>query len=250
MIGILVAVIVVVIALVAYSLSRSDSTSADEQIIPLAPSGQTTTEKAPARVPNTTGITGVLAWNTAGYPGPGKSTDGTLTHDHVTGPVKYAVLPPVGGPHNPTWMNAGVYTKPIPAERAVHNMEHGAVWITYQPDLPADQVTALQDFVGKQSLIDESAGSGIPNQKSRYIDMSPWSSGDLPAPIVISAWGYQLRVQNASDPRLQQFVDTFRHNQKYTPEFGAAVDGIPIQTGGRAAMYGATEPNPDGLAAG
>ena len=55
-------------------------------------------------------------------------------------------------------------------------------------------------------------------------------------------------MTSASDPRLQKFVDTFRHNSKYTPEFGAAVDGIPIQTGGRAAEKGSKLANPAGSA--
>ena len=54
--------------------------------------------------------------------------------------------PPVGGAHNPTWQNCmgDVYAAPIANEHAVHSLEHGAVWITYQPGLPADQVDKLQ----------------------------------------------------------------------------------------------------------
>jgi hypothetical protein len=158
--------------------------------------------------------------------------------------VTYTIIPPVGGPHSPVWMNAGVYDKPIPPERAVHNMEHGAVWITYRPDLPASEVQALRSFVNRQTLIDEQ--TGIAGQQNRYVDLSPWSGTDLPAPVVISAWGHQLRVDTAADPRLQQFVDAFRNKQAYSPEFGAAVDGVPVQTGGRALADGATKPNPAG----
>ena len=187
-----------------------------------------------------TGISGVVAYDTAGWPtNSAGNTASALPHNHVNGPVVYSVVPPVGGDHNGTWMNAGVYTKPIPSERAVHNLEHGAVWITYRPNLPASQVKALQDFVGKQSLIDEGAYG-----KNRYMDLSPWTDNTLPSPIVISAWGYQLYVTSATDPRLQQFVNKFRHNQTYTPEFGAAVDGTPVSVGGRAAMYGDTLANP------
>jgi hypothetical protein len=75
-----------------------------------------------------TGISGVLAWDTEGWPGNGDRHTGALEHQHVTGRVNYAVVPRVGGPHNAIWMNAGVYTKPIPSGRAVHNLDHGAVW--------------------------------------------------------------------------------------------------------------------------
>jgi len=211
-----------------------------QQVIPSTPTGPTTQQVAPSRVQNPTDIKGVLAYNTGDYPGPGTPGAKALAHDHVEGPVAYAVTPPVGGPHNPVWMNAGVYTKPIPSERAVHNLEHGVVWITYRPDLPASQVKQLVDLFKKQSMIAEPQDGGRSN---RFMDLSPWADDKLPAPIVISSWGYQLRVQAADDPRLQQFIDTFRHNPKYSPEYGAAVDGIPVQTGGSPALNGSSQPN-------
>jgi len=245
-IAILAVVIAIVIALVGYSLITSGSPASGDQIVPSTPSGPPTVQQPPAKVTNPTGVKRVVAYDTKGYPAPGSSDAGTLTHEHVTGPVTYAVVPPVGGPHSDVWMNAGVYTEPIPPERALHNLEHGAVWITYRPGLPAAQVKALTAFVGKQTLIDESAATAIAGQSNRFVDLSPWSDAKLPAPIVISAWGYQLYVDTPTDPRLQQFVDTFRHSQTYSPEYGSAVDGEPVETGGRAAEFGATKPNPAG----
>jgi hypothetical protein len=124
----------------------------------------------------------------------------------VTTPVDYKQIPPVGGDHNPTWLNCGVYDAPVHNENAVHSMEHGAVWITYQPDLPADQVTKLQDAAKGQS----------------YVIVSPYDG--LPAPVVASAWGYQLKLDSASDPRLEQFIRTFEQGPQ-TPEPGAACVG-------------------------
>ncbi len=251
--GIALAVVVIIVVVVVVVLTQTGgSTPASsnlsgnpaQQIVPAGVSGKTTVQQTPKRVPNNSGIPGVLAWDTQGWPGNGNSPPGALEHTHVLGPVKYAVLPPVGGPHNPVWMNAGIYTKPIPTERAVHNLEHGAVWITYDPNLPKSEVATLRAFVNKQSMISEQEQTS--GQANRYMDLSPWSSNDLPAPIVLSSWGYQLRVQSPTDPRMQRFVDTFRHNSKYTPEYGAAVDGIPIKTGGRPAYDGSAKPNPPG----
>lgn len=254
--GVLAACVVVagvVVAVVASRPAASQAASGTQgQIIPSTPTGATTTQQNPTRVADTSGISGALAWDTEGWPGDGASHPGALEHDHVAGPVAYAITPPVGGPHNAIWMNAGVYTKPVPTERAVHNLEHGAVWITYDPDLGANQVRQLTAFVTKQTLIPEqeqdAAGQSITGQENRYIDLSPWRTNTLPSAIVISAWGHQLRVTSASDPRLQEFVDTFRHNPKYTPEYGAAVDGIPVQTGGRPALDGSKLANPPGTA--
>jgi hypothetical protein len=250
---IVVAVVVVIaagITVLVVSVTHQGKASAASsagQIIPAASTGATTIEEAATPVKNTSGIKGVLAFDTTGWPGDGSTHKGALQHDHVTTPVKYSVLPPVGGPHNPIWMNAGVYTKPVPTERAVHNLEHGAVWITYDPNLPTAELKQLTAFVTKQTLIAEPATEvGFAGESNRYVDLTPWASNTLPTPIVISSWGYQLRVTSPTDPRLQQFVDTFRYKQKYSPEFGGPVDGVPVQTGGRAALDGGTKANPAG----
>jgi hypothetical protein len=238
-------VVVMVLAIAAgvfFSVhgKSSGGVSDASQVLPSTPTGSTTVQVKPSTVKNPTDIKGVVAYNTGSYPGPGTDGPDALAHDHVDGPVTYAVTPPVGGPHNPVWMNAGAYTKPIPSERAVHNLEHGVVWITYRPDLPSSQVSQLVDLFKKQSMIVEPGDGGRSN---RFMDLSPWASNSLPAPIVVSAWGYQLKVQSPDDPRIQQFIDTFRHNQKYSPEYGAAVDGIPVQTGGSPAINGSSQPN-------
>lgn len=226
---------------------------AGKQVLPSAVTGPSTTQPTPTRVKDTSGIPGVLAWDTSGYPGTGTANAGTLGHDHVAGSVKYAVTPPVGGPHDATWMNAGVYTKPVPNERAVHTLEHGAIWITYDPKLPTAQVNQLVAFVTKQSLIPETAlgqqDPSLTGAKNRYVDLSPWASNSLPSSIVLSSWGHQLRVTNPTDPRMQKFIDTFRNSSKYTPEYGSPVDGIPTGTGGIAATDGGTVTNPSGTAA-
>jgi hypothetical protein len=229
--------------------AASTAASATAQILPAASSGTTTLEATATPVKDTSGIPGVLAWDTTGWPGDGSDHTGALEHNHVTGPVTYSVLPPVGGPHNPVWMNAGVYTKPVPTERAVHNLEHGAIWITYNPSLSKADVAKLTAFVTKQSLIPEAASEvGFTGESNRYVDLSPWASNSLPSPIVISSWGHQLHVTSPTDPRLQKFVDTFRNQKKYSPEFGGPVDGVPVQSGGRAALDGGTKANPPGTA--
>ena len=115
-------------------------------------------------------------------------------------------------------MNCGVYSQQVPAERAVHNMEHGAVWITYSPSLPASQVSQLRALFARQTLLNPSGQGG-----SRYIDLTPYPG--LPSPIVASSWGFQLRLTSPGDPRLQQFINKFRVSQQYTPEYGAECTG-------------------------
>jgi hypothetical protein len=219
-----VAVVAVVAVTVAVAVSGGGASS---EVMPPAVSGTTTTQPAALTVSNTTGISGVVAYDTTGWPaashnGPASQA---LGHDHVPGPVTYSVTPPVGGAHNATWMNCGVYDQPVPNERAVHNLEHGAVWITYSPSLPASQVSQLRSFFSRQSVLNPTGAGG-----SRYLDLTPYPG--LSSPIVVSSWGFQLRLTSPTDPRLQQFVTKFRASQQYTPEYGGACTGgvgTPLQ---------------------
>ena len=125
---------------------------------------------------------------------------------HTEGDVDYAQSPPVGGEHNPVWQNCGFYTEPIRDENAVHSLEHGAVWITYSPDLPQDEVERLRDLA----------------QNETYVLVSPYPG--LDSPVVASAWGKQVRLESAEDPDLERFVRAFSQGPQ-TPEPGAACTG-------------------------
>jgi hypothetical protein len=134
--------------------------------------------------------------------------------NHVNGTVKYDVTPPVGGNHSPYWADCSgtVYSAAIANENAVHMLEHGAVWITYKPGLATSEVTTLSALVNGQ---DRMAMSPYPN---------------LDSPISLQSWGYQLKVQSASDPRIQQFINALRYNQKTTPEYGATCSQPTFKT--------------------
>jgi hypothetical protein len=209
--------------------STPSNDSAGEQL-PSGVDGQgdTTTQKPAVTIADTSGIPGVVAY--AARVGDSNPT-GALENSHVPSTVVYSVTPPVGGPHNALWMNCGVYTKPVPSERAVHDLEHGAVWITYRPSLSAAERDTLQTLALKQSKVKDGNGRAW-----RYMDLTPWASEALPAPIVISAWGRQLKVETASDPRLQRFIDAFRAKKGITPELGSPCGGQPPGVGGRPAV--------------
>lgn len=129
-----------------------------------------------------------------------------LQAGHTEEAVTYAQNPPAGGEHDPTWQNCGIYDQVLRSENVVHSMEHGALWLTYQPDLSADQVSQLQNLARRQ----------------RYVLLSPFEG--LPAPIVASGWGAQIKLNNASDARLPNFISTYQ-NGPFTPERGAACSG-------------------------
>ncbi len=166
-------------ALVVFSACSSDS-SDDEVAMPTEAPGFTTVEPLGGEPDGTQTFTG-------------------LEQTHVDTPVDYPQNPPVGGPHNPVWQTCAFYDKPIMKERGVHSMEHGAVWITFSSDLPSAQVEMLKALQagGKEVLV------------------TPYEG--LPTPIVASAWGKQLQLQTADDPRLAQFVRYFDDGPQ-TPE--------------------------------
>lgn len=141
----------------------------------------------------------------------GTKTFAENNHRHVVGVVQYDHTPPAGGAHSAEWLNCGVYAQPAPNENAVHSLEHGAVWITYRPSLSSTEIASLQLFV-------ESHYDGA----QRYLLLSPYPN--LPAPVVASAWGAQIRLTGASDPRLAKFVSHFIGGAQ-GGELGAACSG-------------------------
>jgi hypothetical protein len=124
---------------------------------------------------------------------------------HVSGIITYDSSPPVGGNHSPIWGDCSgtVYPAAIANENAVHMLEHGAIWITYKPGLAQSDITTLAALVTGQDRM----------------AMSPYPG--LDSPISLQAWGYQLKVDSATDPRIKLFITDLRYNPKTTPEYGA-----------------------------
>jgi hypothetical protein len=127
---------------------------------------------------------------------------------HITADqrVAYNRFPPVGGPHDGTWANCNgiVYATAVRSENMVHTLEHGAVWITYNPDTMSDaDLTVLKGLVDNQP----------------YTTLTPYPG--LDAKVSLQAWAHQLKVDSATDPRVQQFITALRQNRWVYPETGA-----------------------------
>lgn len=115
--------------------------------------------------------------------------------DHVSGPVDYDHRFPLSGPHNPTWVEPGVYDTPQPKAKLVHALEHGNIVIYY--DEPGSEVMGrLRDWAG---LYD--------NQWSGIV-VTP--AAGLGESIVLSAWTKRLRLDEFDAAPAAAFIDAYR----------------------------------------
>ncbi len=125
--------------------------------------------------------------------------------------VAYTRSPPMGGNHDSDWAacNGVVYDRPVRSETLVHSMEHGAAWIAYNPD----QVS------GERLRLLTRRVQGVP-----YSALTPYPG--LDQPISLQTWGRQLKLGDAADPRIDQFLAALRRNRYTHPEFGASCQAL------------------------
>lgn len=127
---------------------------------------------------------------------------------HTQEPLVYDPSPPVGGEHFPVPATCGFYTDdPPPDSMLVHDLEHGAVWIAYDPGLDRAQADTLRGLVAEQPKVTATPYEG------------------LDSPLVVSAWARQLRLDDADDPRLPAFIEQYRNGPE-APEPAAPCQGI------------------------
>ena len=128
------------------------------------------------------------------------------SREHTDQDLDYPTRPPAGGDHLGIWHNCGAYTVPLLDEAAVHSLEHGAVWVTYRPDLGAEAILGLTgDLVDREKLL-----------VSPHPDQIP--------PVVATAWARQLALDGPDDPRLKAFIGRFTDGDA-APEAGVTCQG-------------------------
>jgi uncharacterized protein DUF3105 len=130
-------------------------------------------------------------------------------HVDPTQRVAYDQSPPFGGPHDVVWAGCSgiVYPTAVRSENMVHSLEHGAVWIAYNPDQIKDaQLDKLKVRVEGQP----------------YMMLSPYPG--LDRPISLQSWGHRLKLDNPDDPRIDDFIRSLRQNRYQNPEPGGSCD--------------------------
>jgi hypothetical protein len=152
-------------------------------------------------------------------PDPSLKINGVVTvkytgsvHILATERAAYDRTPAFGGPHDGTWAacTGNVYPNAVRTENMVHSLEHGAVWIAYNPQqITGPALDALKVRV-----------NGHP-----YTMMSPFPG--LDKPISLQSWGHQLKLDKTDDPRIDQFIAALRTNPNGVyPEVGASCDAL------------------------
>ncbi|MEU1670156.1 DUF3105 domain-containing protein [Streptomyces sparsogenes] len=196
----LAVVLMILLGSGAFFLLRDDS---DHDAKPEAQGEQATPTSTSTSTPTSTATSTPQGTTVAG-----EKTWSNLSRNHVVTPVSYPMTPPAGGDHDPAWQNCDgdVYSSQIRDENAVHALEHGAVWVTYNDKAARTDVTALEAKVAK----------------TPYTLMSPYKNQS--SPITLTAWGHQLNVQNASDARVNEFFSKYVQGPQ-TPEQGAPCTG-------------------------
>ncbi len=132
---------------------------------------------------------------------------------HSTEDLDYPQTPPAGGAHAPIWLDCGSYDEPVRDEAAVHDLEHGSVWLTYAPSLSEADVARLVAVLPDNAI------------------MSPHEN--LPSPVVVTVWGAQLALDGAGDERLALFLDKYGDGHT-APEKGATCHGGTSDPSGAA----------------
>jgi|TARA_B100001758_G_C18347448_1_gene577849 hypothetical protein len=127
------------------------------------------------------------------------------SREHTDENVDYPTIPPAGGNHLGIWHTCGIYKVELLDEAAVHSLEHGAVWVTYKPEIAKEEIIKLTTMLSSRSKI---LLSPHPEQIS---------------PIVATAWGRRLEIENSNDLRLEKFVDFFVDGEA-APEAGITCD--------------------------
>jgi hypothetical protein len=129
----------------------------------------------------------------------------------------YRTQPPTSGPHNPTPLDAGVYSSPPDVYSALHALEHGAVIIWYAPNAPSSLVSELSSHYNEPSNSDH-----IIVAPYNYPDQG--TAGQLPTgkQMVLVAWHHMMQCGKVSLDATMDFVAHYR-----TPT------GVPAPSGYR-----------------
>jgi len=115
---------------------------------------------------------------------------------HVAPTTELAVtsMPPTSGPHFGQVASAGLRDEEIPDGHLVHNLEHGDIWISYNPRISEDTISQLKQFLDGKVVI------------------TPRSENEQD--IVLAAWGrldsFNIDESGLPVERIEDFIKRYK----------------------------------------
>lgn len=120
--------------------------------------------------------------------------------------IAYESNPPTSGPHWVTPLSDGIYDSERPDEAVIHSLEHGRIWISYDPNIPENIIQQLEDRLSGE-------GSAI---------LTPREENDTD--IALAAWRrldkFNLEEIGNELPmgRINDFIRRYKHQApEYVP---------------------------------
>lgn len=150
-------------------------------------------------------------------------------HVPICEAVTYDTDPPSSGNHWPIWAAYGVHATPVPRQMLVHNLEHGAIVMSYgcgesceEDALAAFEETA--DTFGVDTLCANVPGSAI---RSRVV-VTPDPS--LALPIAMAGWRATYTATCIDVPSMIDFIEA-RYGQGTESTCAQGKDPLDPSTG-------------------
>jgi len=161
---------------------------------------------------STGGSAGTQVVVDSGDAAPGERTCDAITAEHASEgnqhsmslcvPLVYLTNPPSSGTHYAVWAVYKTYTKPFLPGFWVHNLEHGAMVITYNcPGGCAAELADAQKFI---DALPTDCPAAVNAQKRRVL-MVP--NPDLDVRFAASAWGFTLKASCFNRAAFAKFYD-------------------------------------------
>lgn len=134
------------------------------------------------------------------------------TADHVANESQLIIpggQPPTAGPHFASPQSLGIYEEPIKDGSALHSLEHGIIWISYNPD--------KLDAAGVKQLWH------LAKQHSNDVIVSPRKDNAMT--VAAASWRRLLKQDSLNIDELKRFIVT---NRNRSPEPGVR-DNVPMR---------------------
>lgn len=127
--------------------------------------------------------------------------------------IKYSTNPPTSGDHYAAPETGGIKESEIQDGKAVHNLEHGYIWITYRPctDQVKDSCLSEDQIKDLKRVARELPGD--PSFNSQKFVLSPRSKNTKT--ITLVSWTYSLDLDKVDGETIRKFYES---NVNQAPE--------------------------------